>query len=160
MSGIYSAQKLLSGGIRHDFTAKDTRHWYIPPEIYDELNQEFDFDFDPCPFPRPKGYNSLSVEWGRRNFVNPPFHREGKIGPTSFARKAIEENQKGKLVVLTLPTQSYVNLLLEAGAELRSLGRVRWLEVDTGEPTKNPSPITAFILKPSGDIVENGAARE
>ena len=37
--------------------------------------------------------------------------------------------------------------MLEAGAELRSLGRVRWLEVDTKEPMRTPSPITGFYLK-------------
>ena len=42
---------------------------------------------------------------------------------------------------------SYVNLLLEAGAKLRPLGRVRWLEVDTQEPMKTPSPITGFYLE-------------
>jgi len=37
--------------------------------------------------------------------------------------------------------------MLEAGAELRSLGRVRWLDVDSGEPSPAPGPITYFILK-------------
>ena len=42
---------------------------------------------------------------------------------------------------------NYVMLLAAAGAEIRSLGRVRWLEVETGEPMKGQSPICAFILK-------------
>ena len=49
--------------------------------------------------------------------------------------------------VLLLPVQGYVNLLLEAGAELRSLGRVRWLEAETKEPQSNPSPICCFVLR-------------
>jgi hypothetical protein len=116
-----------------------------------KLDDEFHFDFDPCPFPRPDGYNGVTVDWGQCNYVNPPFHRYDGIEPTAFVRKAIAEQAKGKTSVLVIPTQSYVNLLLEAGAELRSLGRVRWLHVETREPTKGPSPITMFVLKGSVD---------
>ena len=125
------------------------RFWLIPPEIYQRLDNEFHFDFDPCPYPLPDGYNSLEVEWSQSSYVNPPFrkHDGGGYGPTAWVRKAIEENKKGKQVVLMLPVQSYVNLLLEAGAELRSAGRVRWIEADTKEPCKSPSPICCFILK-------------
>ena len=122
-------------------------YWITPPELYQTLNQEFHFDYDPCPFPKPENYDGLKVEWGKSNYVNPPFHRENGIGPTAFVRKAIQENQKGKTTVLTLPTPSYVNMLLSAGAEVRSLGRVRWLHTVTRNPTKQPSPITAFILR-------------
>jgi len=122
-------------------------YWITPPEIYEPLNAEFHFDYDPCPFPKPKDYDGITAEWGQSNYVNPPFHRENGIGPTAFVRKAIEENKKGKTVVLTIPTQSYVNLLLEAGADVRSLGRVKWLHTVTREPMKSPSPITAFILR-------------
>lgn len=119
------------------------RYWLTPPGVYKKLDNEFHFDFDPCPCPKPDGYDSLLIEWGKSNYVNPPFRRadgvDGK-GPTAFVRKAIEENKKGKTVVLMIPVQSYVNLLLEAGAEIRSAGRVKWLETDTGEPCKSPSP--------------------
>jgi hypothetical protein len=126
------------------------RYWLTPSGIYTQLNDEFNFDFDPCPCPRPEGYNSLEVEWGKSNYVNPPFRKKDGdgMGPTAFVRKAIAEKEKGNGSVLLLPTQSYVNLLLEAGAELRSMGRVRWLEADTKEPCTGPSPITCFILRP------------
>ncbi|MDE1854675.1 MAG: hypothetical protein KGI38_13235, partial [Thaumarchaeota archaeon] len=105
------------------------RYWLTPPDLYERLNAEFHFDFDPCGYPGEFGKNGLWDEWGLSSYVNPPFRKKDG-SPTAFVRKAIEENRKGKLVVLTLPTQSYVNLLLEAGAELRSLGRVKWLEVE------------------------------
>jgi hypothetical protein len=134
-------------GDQRDRTLKWEPHWLTPPELYKKLDDEFHFNYDPCPFPKPKDYNGIDVEWGTSNYVNPPFHPENGIGPTAFVRKAIQENKKGKTVVLTIPTQSYVNLLLEAGAELRSLGRVKWLHTVTREPMKGPSPITAFILR-------------
>lgn len=126
------------------------RYWLMPPDQYKALNEEFNFDFDPCPYPRPESFNGLEVAWGERNFVNPPFRRADGVngaGPTAFVRKAIEEQAHGHTSVLVIPTQSYVNLLLEAGAELRSMGRIRWLEVDSKEPMPSPSPITAFILR-------------
>ena len=123
------------------------RYWLTPPELYDQLNDEFQFDFDACPHPRPENFDSLEVPWGEATYVNPPFHRINSQGPTAFARKAIEQSKLGKTVVLILPAQSYVNLLLEAGAELRSAGRVKWLVADTGQPLSSPSPITCFILR-------------
>ena len=40
-----------------------------------------------------------------------------------------------------------VDLLLEAGAELHPLGRVRWVEATRGEPMPGPSPICCFVLR-------------
>jgi len=126
----------------------ENRYWLTPPQIYKELDREFNFQFDPCPCPRPEGYNSLSVPWSESNYVNPPFNfKGGSDGPTSFVHKGIAEQAKGNSSVFLLPVRHYINLLMEAGAEYRSMGRVKWLEVDTKEPWKSPIPIGAFILK-------------
>lgn len=127
------------------------RYWLTPPDVYKRLDNEFHFDFDPCPCPRPDDYNGLVVPWGRVNYVNPPFRKKDSPhgGPTAFVRKAIAEQQRGNTTVLLIPVQSYVNLLLEAGAELRSAGRVKWLEATTGEPCKGPSPILCAVLRPN-----------
>ncbi len=128
-----------------------SKYWLTPPELYERLDREFHFDFDPCPYPRPDGYNSLLIPWGSMNYCNPPFRKtEGNDdGPTAFVRKAIAEKEKGNSTVLLIPAQSYINLLLEAGAELRSAGRTKFLEVDTREPLKGPSPTILAILKPA-----------
>ena len=92
----------------------------------------------------------MILPWGARNYVNPPFHPHDGVngqGPTAFVRKGIAEQQLGKSSVLLLPVQSYVNKLLEGGAELQSLGRVRWLEVNTLEPMTGPCPICCFVLR-------------
>lgn len=126
------------------------RFWKTPPEIYEALNNEFKFTNDVCPFPKPQDHDALSMRWGEFNFCNPPFRREdgNGFGPTAFVRKAIHEYKEfGRKSAIIIPTQSYVNLLIEAGAELRSMGRIPWLECDTNERCKSPSPITLFILK-------------
>ena len=46
------------------------------------------------------------MEWGQRNYVNPPFSKDdvmGGRGATAFVRKAIEQQRKGKLSVIVLP---------------------------------------------------------
>ena len=112
------------------------RYWLVPAKLYRKLDKEFHFDSDPCPYPRPENYDCLKMGWGNSNFVNPPFRRRDGFGngPTAFVRKAIEQQQKGRTSVLTLPIYNCLNMLLEAGAEFRPAGRVRWLEVETGEP--------------------------
>jgi hypothetical protein len=126
--------------------------WLTPPALYESLDEEFAFDFDPCPYPRPDDFNGLAVPWGRSNYVNPPFRKSDSAfggGPTAFVRKAIDEQRKGNLSVIVLNTMSFINLLLEAGAECRPLGRMRWLDTETGKPWSHPANTTAFILRGS-----------
>lgn len=135
---------------RQSKSEKREKFWLTPPDLYAQLNAEHCFDFDPCPCPRPEGYDSLTIPWGFRNYVNPPFHRDDGVngkGPTAFVRKAIAEQRLGKDTVLTLPAQLYITLLLDAGAEISSLGRVKWIHADSGEPCKSPSPIIKAVLR-------------
>lgn len=73
-------------------------HWQTPDWLYNELNDVFNFDFDPCPINA--DFDGLSIEWGRSNFVNPPYNR---IDKPKFIHKAIEEYHKGKTCVLLIP---------------------------------------------------------
>jgi len=132
--------------------AKDGKHyWLTPPDVYKQLNDEFHFNWDPCSYPKPKNFDGLTSEWGKSNYVNPPFgsilHNGKKKGATAWARKAIEENKKGKQVVVMINTNAFINMLIEAGAEMRSMGRVKWLDAETGEPWGSPSCTTCFILR-------------
>jgi hypothetical protein len=124
-------------------------YWLTPPAVYAELDREFNFDFDPCPYPRPGDFDGISIPWGRSNYVNPPFRRsDGAFGagPTAFIRKAIDEQKLGKTSVIIINTMSFINLLLEAGAECRSMGRMRWLNPN-GEPWTHPANTTVFVLR-------------
>ena len=131
-------------------TKKRTKeYWITPPELYKKFDEEFHFDFDPCPYPF-DGIDGTEIDWGKVSYCNPPFGKTGKKfgkGPTAFINKAIEENRKGKTVVLIINTLNGINKLIEAGAEMRSMGRVKWLDGETGEPWKSPSNTTLFILK-------------
>ena len=134
---------------------KDGKHyWLTPPELMSQLKAEFNFDHDACPWPKPDSYDGLTAEWGQSTWVNPPFgsiiHEGKKKGPTAWVRKALAEHAKGKDVVLVFPTDKWIHYLLRAGAELRSLGDVRWLSTESPQ-TAAPNGIgrytMAFILR-------------
>ena len=117
-------------------------YWLIPPEIYDSLDKEFNFNHDPCPNPKPEDRDGLIEEWGTSNWVNPPFW----AGITGWVRKALEEQKKGKTSVLILPLDNWVRLLIEAGAEIRSLGSHDWIHTKDKTRRKAPRPSFLFIL--------------
>lgn len=132
---------------------KDGKHyWLTPPEIMDTLQEEFNFDFDPCPFPKPDNFDGLGTEWGKSNYVNPPFgsiiHNGKKKGPTAWARKAVEEYNKGKDVVLVYPIDKWILMLLQKATEVRNLGDVKWLATEDGSRGIGTGRhVACFILK-------------
>ena len=85
---------------------KHSDNWETPKYFYDELDAEFGFDFDPCPIcfeeitPDKDG---LLIEWGERNFINPPYSRKLK---DAFVKRAVDEAAKGKLCVCLLPVST------------------------------------------------------
>jgi hypothetical protein len=131
-----------------DGNGEDGKHyWLTPPALMSELQAEFNFDFDPCPFPKPENFDGLTCEWGQSSYVNPPFgsilHNGKKKGPTAWVRKAIEESEKGKRVVLVYPIDKWILMLLRAGAEVRNLGDVKWCAPGKGTGRH----IACFILQ-------------
>lgn len=117
-------------------------HWATPKELYNELNEKYGFDFDPCPLH--SKIDGLNIEWGKMNFVNPPYSRQLK---EAFVKKAVEEFKKGKSSVLLLPvstsTKLFHEVILPNATGLKFLkGRVKFLGVNTkGEYVNNKAPM-------------------
>ena len=137
----------------HKGNKVDGKHyWLTPDDVMKELNDEFNFDFDPCPYPKPEDFDGLTNEWGKSNYVNPPFgsiiHQSKKKGATAWVRKAIAENEKGKDVVFVFPIDKWILMLVKAGAEIRNLGDVKWLATEDKSQGKGLGRhIACFILK-------------
>jgi len=137
----------------HKGNSKDGKHyWLTPQDLMEELNSEFKFDFDPCPHPKPEDFDGLECEWGKSNYVNPPFgsiiHKGKKKGATAWVRKAIEENNKGKKVVLVYPIDKWILMLLKQGATVRNLGDIKWCATEDGSKGKGTGRhVACFILK-------------
>ncbi len=133
---------------------EDGRHyWLTPPDLMKELDDEFNFDFDTCPHPIPEGFDGLTADWGRSCYVNPPFGsvlvNGKKRGPTAWARRAIEEYKQGKRIVMVYPIDKWIHMILEAGAEVRNLGDVRWCAIEDGKPGKGTGRwVACFVLEP------------
>lgn len=144
----------------HAGNRQDGKHyWLTPQDLMERLNKEFSFDHDPCPFPKPENYDGLTSEWGKSNYVNPPFgsimhmdpkkdKKPKKKGPTAWARKSIEEFEKGKDVVMVYPVDKWVLMLIEKCTEIRNLGDVKWCATEDGTQGKGTGRhIACFIMK-------------
>ena len=106
---------LEANGIRQTRSHAD-QFAQTPDYIYDALDDEFHFDFDPCPV-KPK-FDGLEVDWGKRNFVNPPYD-----DLASWLNKGVEEMKKNSVSVFLIPfrpnTQYFSKYVLRQACEIR-----------------------------------------
>lgn len=133
---------------------ENKEYWLIPKDIYDKLDAEFKFDCDPCPYPYVKD-GIDETEWGKSNWVNPPFlskDAKNKHTATSFVSKAIAEQKKGKTSVIILPMFALQYRLLEAGATIRLVGKVKWVSGKDKTKTAGSQYYVIFILKGKNNI--------
>jgi site-specific DNA-methyltransferase (adenine-specific) len=112
--------------------------WKTPKKFYEELDKEFDFDFDPCP--THPNYDGLFIEWGERNFVNPPY-RHWQL----WVEKGYEEWKKGKTIVFLLAartdTKAFHDYILPYASEIRFIkGRLKFDE------HKNAAPFPSMVV--------------
>ena len=129
-------------------TSNTHDNWKTPKWLYDQLNYEFNFDFDPCPLNNDiDKFNGLEIEWGRSNFVNPPYSKGLK---DKFIMKAYDEWKKGKTVVMLLPVHTSTKIfhsVIYYNAEIRFLeGRVKYFGTDDQGKLINGSPMHDSML--------------
>jgi len=93
------------------YRPKQSDSWSTPKDFYDKLDALHNFTFDPCPLNHDTNkWDGLEVEWGERNFVNPPYSRPNL---ERFVRKGIIEADKGKLCVFLIPASTDTRLFHE-----------------------------------------------
>lgn len=120
-------------------------NWATPEYIYNPLNAEFGFDFDPCPINHDlTKFDGLLIDWGRVNFINPPYSKKLK---EAFVKKALDESKKGKVCVLLIPVSTSTKLFHETiqpnAKEIRFVkGRIKFKGINTrGEYVENKPPM-------------------
>lgn len=116
-----------------------TDEWKTPASIYEKLDAEFNFDFDPCPLGG--SIDGLAIEWGKCNFVNPPYS-----DLKAWCKKAYEEHLKEKTVVLLIPsrtdTAAWHDYCMKAD-EIRFIrGRLKFGDAKNSAPF--PSAVVIF----------------
>ena len=91
--------------------------------------------YDPCPL-KENYEDGLNKEWKERTYVNPPYSK-----PLPWVKKAIEENKKGKMIVMLMrmdTSTEWFKMLQENNANfLWFNGRLRFN--DTNKPANFPS---------------------
>lgn len=120
-------------------------NWATPKDLYDKLNAEFAFDFDQCPLNTGEitsDKDGLLIEWGERNYINPPYSLKLK---EAFTVKAVEQAKQGKLCVMLLPvstsTKLFHDVIQPNAKEIRFLrGRVKFSGVNTKGEFVNDKP--------------------
>jgi hypothetical protein len=112
--------------------------WKTPKAVYQVLDSEFGFDYDPCPT-KPE-VDGLTSEWGKVNYVNPPYGRE--IG--KWISKGYQEHLKGKTVVFLIPSRTdtrwWHDYIMRAKQIRFIKGRLKF------DDQKNPAPFPSAIV--------------
>lgn len=129
-----------------------TDEWATPQDVYKSLDKEFHFTFDPCPlrggcdyYKKQDGFiaiqNGLLIPWGKSNFVNPPYS-----AIKHWCRKAYEEWQLGKTIVMLIPSRTdtrYWHDYIMKSNEIRFIkGRLKFGNAKNSAPF--PSAIVVF----------------
>lgn len=141
-------------------THKD--EWQTPPSLFKKLDDEFHFTVDVacttenclCQYGWYINYDCDALEnWGNDEicFMNPPYSR-GNID--KFAKKALEESQKGCIVVGLVrhdpSAKWYQNYVHGKAHEVRMLKRrVHFVNPETGKPEAAYNfPCCVVVWKP------------
>ena len=108
-----------------------------------KIMELFEDWFDPCPLNPYPIKVGLDIEWKDKTYVNPPYSK-----PLPWIEKAIEENKKGKTIVMLLRMDTstrWFKSLQEAGATFLWInGRLRF---NTGKPAPFPSMLVILNKK-------------
>ena len=118
--------------------------WATPPDFYNKLNEEFHFNYDPCPIDWEEGdIDGLTSEWGSSTFCNPPYSKVAL-----WIKKAHEESQKGKVVVMLInaitDTKAFHEYIYNKH-EIRFIkGRLCFIGIDGTK--KNPNVKASMIV--------------
>ena len=136
------------------FSSKKTDNWTTPNYLYKELDQEFNFDFDPCPLN--STFDGLKIQWGLRNFVNPPY--SNVVGFLQKAHYELEHGIAEICVFLTFAntdTKWFHKYCYNIG-ELRFIkGRLKFIDENGKKKNSAMRPSMLIILTRENIAIHN-----
>jgi hypothetical protein len=99
--------------------------WETPKYFYKELNKEFSFDFDPCPLEQEitPYTDGLIIDWGQRNFINPPYSQKLKEGFVKRAVNDFSDRMNVFLIPVSTSTILFHDWILPNKSEIRFIRR-------------------------------------
>ena len=108
--------------------------------------------FDPCPLNTNPEVDGLELDWRDQTFLNPPYS-----SPSKWIYKAIEENKKGKTIVILMrfdPTTKYFKALIENEAHIFYCGeRLEFINPEEKKNYKSPFPsILVFLSEKNREL--------
>ena len=129
------------GIIYNKFKTKTKDSWATPKW----LMEIFEDWFDPCPLNYNPNINGLNIDWKDKTYVNPPYS-----SPLKWVEKAIEENKKGKIIVLLLKvdtsTKWYLKLV-EANAHILFIHkRLKFRNPKGNNNEKSPAGFPSMLV--------------
>jgi site-specific DNA-methyltransferase (adenine-specific) len=112
--------------------SSNRNNWKTPNAVYADLDSEFSFDFDPCP--TDPEFDGFKCEWGRCNFLNPPYNQI-----KMWLKKALVEHSKGRTVVALLPSRTgtdwFHECVISHATEIRFIrGRLQFDDCGVNAP--------------------------
>ena len=112
------------------------------------IMQIFEDWFDPCPLNLNPKVDGLNIEWKHKTYCNPPY-----TNTTLWIKKAIEENKKGKTIVLLTRadfTTNYSKLLIENNAKFFYCSELLNFVGTKGQKLHSPFPSVLWVLDKHG----------
>lgn len=114
--------------------------WKTPRDFFAGLHQEFGFQHDPCP--TEFLVDGLKSEWGSPAFVNPPYS-----DIAAWVKKAYEEHQKGKTVVLLIPSRTDTRWWHEYCMKAKEIRFIKGRLKFDGHKSNAPFPSCVVVFK-------------
>ena len=101
--------------------------------------------FDPCPYDNNPNNDGLDIEWKDKTYVNPPYSK-----PMPWIEKAIEESNKGKIVVMLLKVDTstrWFAKIHESKAQILWInGRLRYRKDSYERFDNTPVPWASMLV--------------
>ena len=134
------------------FHSHKSIEWYTPPKVYQALDREFHFILDPFPvsYGSPPAVDGLTIPWGQRNFVNPPYSLVGKALAKGYSESLLG-NLSVFLIFVRSDTKAWRNYILDRpNVEVRFItGRLKFVS-STGVKGAAPAPSAVVVMYPAG----------